>query len=180
MLDWQGRTAVCIASGPSLTVEDCERVRGLPAIVTNTTFRLCLWADALFGFDLKWWRMYIDEVRATFHGKRYTASMLAAAKFGAEYYGGPRNSGACALAVAMSVGAKRVVLLGYDAALDHGRTHWHGDHPAGLENAGTVSLWPDHFRVLAKRAERKGIEVLNASRRTALTCFPRVELEAVL
>ena len=58
--DWRGRTVVCIASGPSLTAEDCELVResGCPVIVTNTTFRLCPWADMLYAFDRPWWNHY--------------------------------------------------------------------------------------------------------------------------
>jgi hypothetical protein len=185
--DWAGRTVVCIASGPSLTAKDCELVRasGHPVVVTNTTFRLCPWADALFGFDAKWWKLYRKEVGAVFKGRCFTASPVAA-KYGPEsLWGVPwfriyRNSGACAVSLALSGGAAKVVMLGFDAGWDGTKRHWHGDHPAGLENAGTMGDWPRQFEGLAKYAGKGGIPVVNASRRTRLACFPRGELEAEL
>lgn len=184
--DWSGKTVVCIASGPSLTPSDCEKVRasGHPVIVTNTTYRLCPWADALFGFDSKWWKVHHEEVKA-FEGRKFTASPLAV-KYGAEMIGGMpwfstyRNSGACAVSLAMGGRSKRIVLLGFDASFDKGKTHWHGDHPKGLENAGTIATWGWLFGILATRATAAGVDVVNASRRTALTCFRRADLEDVL
>ena len=187
--DWTGRTVVCIASGPSLTAEDCELVRafGHPVIVTNTTFRRCPWADVLVGFDARWWKVYGAEVQATFPGRKISASPLAL-RYGAESpYSDGRpwfdiypNSGCCAAAIAIAGGASRVVLLGYDAGFNVGRKHWHDDHPAELENAASVADWPRLFKILAQRARRSGVHIVNASRRTALECFPRVELEAAL
>ena len=69
--DWlrayAGRAVVVIASGPSLTEDDCEAVRksGLPAFVVNTTFRRCPWADVLVAHDSKWWQTYGAEVVIT-------------------------------------------------------------------------------------------------------------------
>lgn len=178
---WQGQTVVCIASGPSLTPEDCALVRdsGLTTIVTNTTFRACPWAHVLYGFDANWWKHYRHEV-ATFAGEKLSASSLAD-KYGAHRVVlGYRNSGACAIALAMSRGAARVVLLAYDAMFAGTRRHWHADHPAGMENAGTMADWPRQFGMVAKAARRKGVEIVNASRRTRLTCFPRMALEDAL
>ena len=178
---WEGRTVVCIGSGPSLLAEDCALVRdsGLTTIVTNTTFRLCPWAHVLFGFDAKWWKHYRDEV-ATFRGEKISSSRLAE-KYGARTIVlGFRNSGACAITLAMSRGAARVVLLGYDAMFDETRRHWHDDHPAGMENAGMMADWPRQFELVAKTARRRGVEIINASRRTRLTCFPVMPLEDAL
>ena len=77
-------------------------------------------------------------------------------------------------------GAARIVLLGYDAEFTDGRKHWHDDHPPELENATSVADWPRLFGILARRAQRSGVQIVNASRATALECFPRVELEAAL
>lgn len=178
---WEGRTVICIASGPSLTAEDCELVHasGHPVVVTNTTFRMCPWADVLFGFDSKWWKLYREEV-TQFRGEKLSASRLSE-KYGARTLMlGYRNSGACAVALAMSRGAARIVLLAYDLMFWDGRRHWHGDHPAPLENASTIVDWARQFGMLAKSARRRGVEIVNASRRTRLTCFPIVSLEAAL
>ncbi len=172
--------AVCLASGPSLTIEDVEKVRewrrgGGLVIVANTTFRLAPWADALFAMDGKWWRVHYDEVLTTFAGRRLTtATVDDVEKIRVVDY---RNSGAACVSVAASEGAKKVILLGYDCAADAGRTHWHGSHPAGLSDAKTIKVWPLIFDRLAKDMKRRDVEVVNASRRTALRCFPRVRLE---
>lgn len=80
--------------------------------------------------------------------------------------------------MAHKAGASRVVLLGYDCQHTGGRAHWHGDHPRKLGNAGSVDKWKFHFRKLAK--ELLGIEIVNATRQTALEAFPRVSLEDAL
>lgn len=185
---WKGRLVVCIASGPSLTPEDCEAVHatGLPAIVTNTTFRLCPWAEVLFGFDSAWWREYKKEVDQTFKGKCLTSSLVGKS-IGVESlyqqdswvrsYG---NSGTAAISLAVVGGASRVVLLGYDCQKTGGKAHWHQDHPKGLGNARSMPNWPRKFKQVASFAESKRVPVWNSSRETALTCFPRVPLEQAL
>lgn len=182
--DWHGRTVVCIASGPSLTQADCDAVRGQACIVTNTSFRLAPWADVVIGFDAAWWRLYHAEVEVTCRGRRMTLSRGAC--WGAEsladvpWFTSFHNSGACAIGLALAGRAARVVLLGYDCQRTGGRTHWHGDHPAALSNAASLERWPRLFRTVALRAQAAGVPVLNASRATALACFPRVTLSEVL
>lgn len=135
------------------------------------------WADGLFAMDAAWWRIYIDEVKAVFHGLLLTS---AAHCYGAMQVGTDEfpNSGAGAIATAAKFGAKRVILLGYDCQLTDSKTHWHGNHPKGLGDAGSVAEWPAHFERLAKKLD--GIDVVNCSRETALTCFARGDLDAEL
>jgi len=181
---WSG-TVVCLASGPSLTAEDAEKVRaaGHPVIVTNTTFRLAPWADVLFGMDSKWWKEYHKEVASVFTGRKCA---YAGQSFGAEmlslapWFPRPLNSGEGAIMLAMAGGAKRVVLLGFDCQATGGKMHHHGDHPKPLGNGASIKKWPKYFAGVAKNAARHGIVIQNASRSTALTCFPRVTLEEVL
>ncbi len=183
--DWRWRTVVCIASGPSLTSGDCDLVRGFPTVVTNTTFRLCPWADALYGFDRQWWNLYIEEVRKTFAGRLFCQSTHVIRKDiecarNHRWFRSFGNSGACAVSLAIAAGSKRVVLVGYDCGLTCGRSHHHGDHPAPLRNCDTIDRWAVQFGQLADWAQRRGAMVFNASRETALTCFPRERLEHVL
>lgn len=177
----------CIASGPSLTPEDCETVRqaGIPTIVTNTTWKLVPWADALFAFDSKWWAMYHAEVVAGFKGAMVTCAPGrrfegVQSLHSLSWYRHFNNSGAGAVSLAIVAGAKRVVMLGYDCQKTGGKTHWHGDHPAALGNARSLDRWPLHFKNVARFAKEKRVEVINASRQTALTHFERSTLEEAL
>ena len=186
--DWNGRTVVCIGSGPSLTPADCELVHiaGHPVVVTNTTFRACPWADALMAVDLAWWRIHHAEVLRAFAGRCFTTSMVAATRAhvqclaGQPWFRSFRNSGAAAVSLAVAAGAHKVVLVGFDAAAAPGRTHWHGDHPPALNNAASISEWPRLFAALARYAREAGVQVVNASRSTRLECFPRAGLEGAL
>lgn len=90
------------------------------------------------------------------------------------------NSGFQAINLAYHFGARRIVLLGYDMQHTGGKTHWHGDHPRGLTNAEGISSWVKYFRPLAEDLARLGVEVVNCSTDTALTCFTRAPLEATL
>jgi hypothetical protein len=184
---WTGETVVCIASGPSLTADDCAAARasGARVIVTNTTFRDCPWADALFAFDADWWRHYIAEVRTTFAGRLFCQSSSSPRK-GVEWPGlDPRyrsfgNSGACAVALAVAAGARDIVLIGYDCQMTGGASHHHGDHPAPLRNCDTLPRWHRQFARLAAWTGARGARVVNASRETALECFPRSALAGAL
>lgn len=175
----------CIASGPSLTPQDCETVRrwreaapGRAVIVVNTTFRLAPWADVLYAMDAAWWNAHIDEVRRTFRGRLINPwrEMRGVERVRFEHR---RNSGAGAISLAAHWGARRIVLLGYDCQRTGGQAHWHGDHPKGLGNAGTIDRWPAIFARLAKSMAGR-VTVINATRETALTCFERRALSEAL
>lgn len=185
---WSGLTVACIASGPSLTPADCDLIRaaGLRTIVTNTTFRLCPWADVLFAFDTRWWQQYRAEVES-FAGLRFgyargcTSYGARAALDGLPWFRHFHNSGASSISIAIAAGAARIILLGFDCQTGpKGQTHWHGDHPKSLGNARSISNWPTQFRNVARFSGERGVDVVNCSRTTALQCFPRSTLEAEL
>lgn len=131
--------------------------------------------------DRAWWLAHLAETTA-FQGVRYTSCVLGHRGHGIdrvpkpfEHYG---NSGAGAIALAHKGGAAKIVLLGYDCQRTAGKSHWHGDHPRGLGNAGSMPKWPKRFAEMAEAF--KDVEIVNCSRETALTCFPRGDLSAVL
>lgn len=183
---WRGRTVACIASGPSLTAEDCELVRaaGLPTIVVNTSFRLAPWADILYAMDAAWWEAYHAELSEVFRGQRW--GYVRAPKYGVTptkdkiYPSGTGNSGSYAISLAVVCKPIQVLLLGYDCQFSEGRKHWHPDHPGRMSNAGSIKRWPYQFSLVAKYAESRGVRVVNCSRSTALGCFERMTLEEAL
>jgi hypothetical protein len=184
---WAGRTVVCLASGPSLTAEDCEAVRqsGHLSIAVNTTFRIAPFANVLFAHDPEWWKEYREEVRQTFAGElvsssRYSTRYDVPSIYAKPWFKPVQNSGAGAVSLAVSAGAATVLMLGYDCQQTDGKTHWHGDHPPSLSNAKTMGSWPEKFAAIAKHAKRQGVRVWNCSRQTELTCFERGDLAELL
>lgn len=192
---YDGETVVIAASGPSLDQDQVDRVRGQRLIVINTTSELAPWADMLYACDAKWWDAH--EGAPGFRGLKVTQDEQAAQKWGLKrvplVYGaglsleperihGGGNGGYQALNLAVLLGARRIILLGYDMQHSGSRIHWHGRHPDGMNNPreSTIRAWTENFRSTVPDLERAGVEVINASRETALDCFPRASLDSAL
>lgn len=187
---------VIAASGPSLSSTDLDLVQasGLPLIVVNDAWQLAPWADALYACDAAWWRHH-ERALAAFKGERWTQDEPASQDFrlhrvrgrdgnglciepGVIHFG--RNGGFQALNLAWHFGARRIVLLGYDMQNTGGRTHFFGEHPMHLGRPNAFAGYIEHFERLAADLHKHGAEVINATRETALKCFPRMTLEQAL
>lgn len=193
---------VVLASGPSLVKEDVAAVLRWRlsngrrrVIVVNTTFRMAPWADILYAADLPWWDTHHEEVEQRFEGQCWSQTEIACRTYGLAYIRGERrpglskqrgvihqggNSGYQAIGLAVDQGAERIVLLGFDMQNTDGRTHWHGDHPLGLRNASPFASWIGNFVKLAEDLRAAEVEVVNATRQTALACFERMPLDKAL
>jgi hypothetical protein len=96
-----------------------------------------------------------------------------------------RNSGfQVANLVAHLVGSDgRLLLCGYDFKPGpRGELHHHPDHSGPLKNpdASSLASWARLFVPAAPQFKELGIEVINCSPGSALTCFPTARLEDVL
>ncbi len=195
--DWIGRTAVCLASGPSLSAADVSQV-GLAwasgrakVIAVSDTYRLAPWADAVFSADLNWWKLHHPQLcrRDDVKAELWTGDNVAAARFGINrmrmanrpglgtyqlHTGG--NSGYMAVNLAFLWGAARIVLLGFDMQATDGRKHFFGDHPSPLVQQQNFGEWRHRFDGLAADLQQRGVAVVNCTRTTALECFPRADL----
>lgn len=90
------------------------------------------------------------------------------------------NSGFQALNLAVLFGCTRIVLLGFDMQKTNGKQHYNGDHPDALRRNSPFPLFCAAFADAAPQLSAAGIEVINCTRETALTCFPREHLEDVI
>jgi hypothetical protein len=172
-------------------------VRGrAKVIVVNTSFRLAPWADVLYACDASWWTEYFREAASVIGAaEMWTCANRARDQFHINYVRGVHmkglskkegsistgyNSGYQAIGLAHMWGAARVLLLGYDMMRTAGRTHWHADHPRKLGNGGRFNEWCKEMNALAGDAKQIGLEIINCSRKTALTCFPRSTIQEAL
>lgn len=195
-------TAVIVASGPSLTVEQTQLVdRAHKAgrcrvIVVNDNWQLLPDADVLYAADSRWWRIHWPAVSTGFRGEMWTCKRETAKQYGICHIDStPRkqglsrtpgliheggNSGYQAIGLAYHFVCMRIVLIGFDMQHRPGDPpHWFGKHPQGLSNAGGVKDWAPRFNALADDLRAEGVELLNCSLRTALT-VPRADLGALL
>lgn len=79
--------------------------------------------------------------------------------------------------MAYHYGASKIVLVGYD--MKKPGHHWHGKHPYNWGNALGVDDWVKEFDALSKDLAFVGVEVVNCTIDTALTCFKLDTLEGV-
>ena len=174
----------CIASGPSLTYDDCELIRksGIKSVAVNNSWEMAPFCNYIYAGDRKWWAAYHDKI--TINAERWTCSDKAASSYGLNYHiaGGPYNSGMRAIQFAISKGFKSIALIGYDCSVKKG-THWHGDHKIkgfGNPTNEKISTWKDQFKRVSDQAKKNNITVINCSRYTELECFDIVKLEKAL
>lgn len=195
---WPGETVVILAPGPSLTARDAALARAKArTIAVGDAWRLAPDADVLYHADAPWWDEY--QGVPAFRGERWTQDKVwgldSARRWGlrvvcSELRDGISfdpacihqgyNSGFQALNLAVLFGAVRIVLLGFDMQAKNGKQHFHGNHPPSLNRNSPYPMFIAAFSDAAPQLQQAGIEVINASRETALECFPRRPLAEVL
>lgn len=207
---WPGETVAIIGGGPSLTSQQVEDCRGKVRVITiNDALRLAPWCDVHYFCDDKWWKWHHKkDWYRNFAGLRITLENLHLTKEepalkSVQNVGRPtaprtpaevlctvptgvipgQNSGYQCINLAVHLGVKRIVLLGYDmrSIVEQGRlkTHWFGDHPGGTSDSIYRAMLGHFPRLVAPLAEL-GVEVLNCTPDSALGCFPKRELGEVL
>lgn len=164
-------------------------------IVVNDCWQLAPWADVLYACDLRWWAQKRPS-DAQFAGLRVTQDDLAASRYGLvrvssepkpglcrrqwEIHQG-LNSGYQAMNLAYHFGPKKQVLIGFDMGPSAvGRTHWFGDHPPELNVPSPYTEFIKRFGPLAADLKEAGVDVVNCSLKTALTCFRTAQLREEL
>jgi len=199
-LDWSGEVCAIVASGPSTKRVNVAALRGkLRVIAIKENVELCPWADVVYGCDAAWWRngngfpkyaglkvCATGRLTSRFPDIRVigisdpSSDKLVLAEKGKVGSGG--NSGFQALNMAVQFGARRILLIGYDMN-DHYGVHWYGRAQGnGRSNPAEWNFrrWRQAFATAAVQLQQAGVEVLNASEFSVLTCFPKVTLDEAL
>lgn len=185
---------VLIGGGPSLTVEDVEFVRFRAHVIAiNDAYKLAPWAEVLYAADRSWIDAH-DGV-SSFKGRKYSIDskdptdrpdwtvLRNTGPLGLEHDPmGLRagfNSGYQAVNLAVHLGAKRIILLGYDMGIDgNGSEHWFPDPPD--RRPSPYAEMCKAFSSLVGPLAMLDVLVLNCSRRSALTAFTRASLTDAL
>lgn len=205
--DWKGETVAVLASGPSMSMEVGETVRGrcrviavnnqgieTTSAVSHRVFpAVAPWADVLYAADAKWWLAYKEQA-LKFPGQRVTIRSVLpfpevlSLEFSTLAPYDPRpthlvsggNSGYQAVHLAAQRGAARILLCGFDMRAVNGGKHWFGDHPhKNLVSPQRYTTWINNFQRLGVALKALGVEVLNCTPDSALTGFPRAKLKEV-
>jgi len=190
------KTAVVIASGPSLTKEQADAAIASPhfTIAVNGAYKIAPTADALYAGDMMFWKMHLADVKRVFKGKLVTQDSSAAAHYqitrvrgtnrgglGKEVIHMNGNSGVQAINLAFLWGYRRIILLGMDMKLGpKGEKHFHADHPHPMVQNQCFDEWLKKVQLVATDLVAAKCEVIDCTVGGAMKCFPKGDWKAVL
>lgn len=188
---YKNETIYIIGGGPSLKDFDFSKLNGKITIAINKAILHFPNANVAYWTDTRvydWYNKQIDN----FKGLKITnkpnpckegiINVLNTGKTGLELNSNGirhgNNSGYAAINVAYHLGAKRIILLGYDMGNSKNSTHWHDGYnlPKSNPNLYQISMLPN-FDTLTEPLEKAGVEVLNANLESNLKCFKKIPLD---
>lgn len=205
---WNGGTCCILAGGPSLRGFNAQRLfPRFHVLAVNDSWRIAPWADVKYFCDAEWWRSQVRFNRIALDGvtpfsRAMCAGLWVSGSDASDVVGnkavhcllltGERgleldpsglrhgnNSGYQAINLAVHLGARRIVLLGYDMRVG-ARSHWHDEErPDDFASVLACTMLPC-FDSLVDPLRAAGVEVINATPDSALRCFPTASLESLL
>jgi hypothetical protein len=180
-----------VGGGPSIADLDVEKLRHKNIIVTNNAYQLVPWAQYLYFMDAgpnTFYDIHKDKLH-TFKGQIVTTAhqlsghkefiYLPQGKYSLEMDSMHRgsNSGQGAIQLAAKLGAKEIILLGFDMRKVDGKNNYHNEHKQRVRD----NLYEtDHIpktETLKPFLDSHGIKVINCTPNSALKCFPIEPLE---
>lgn len=199
---WDGFCIVA-APGPSLSEEVGRACAGLPVVAVNDAWRRVPAAEVLYACDRSWWDHHegcpeFAGERWSSHGnaghndkhdcaKRHALNLVAGKAdegFSRDpaliHYGDNSGFQAVNLALHFLGWQGRIALVGFDMRKVGGVRHFFGEHPPGLRvTQNGYQTWPKKF---ARAAEMlpAGVEIVNCTPGSALTCFRMMDLRDAL
>lgn len=200
---WKGEQVFVLASGPSLTQDICDKIKGRKAIVINASFRLAPWAPVWYFTDSHIYEKYREEV-AAWPGEVITMSRTAKRELNTRVkrikgagdptlpmlgdfpsLGSPvirqgRSSGHTGVSLAIGLGASQVSLLGFDMRFVGGREHHHQEYTGPRDPELYQRDFVPGFAGWNDAALRAGVDIVNCTAGSAVTEFRFADLDEVL
>ena len=192
---WEGETVYIIGGGHSLIDFNFAGLVGSKVIAINKAIYAYPAAQVLYWTDSRfytWYKNDIDKLNCLKYtikpGNLYTEDIQILRKGKPHGLEEPKdalahgnNSGYAAINLALHLGSKRIVLLGYDMGNVGSLSHFHDGYPT---RGTTDRIYNDKFlpgfRSLAASLKQKGVIMLNASPYSKLKEFTQISLEAAL
>lgn len=188
----KGQTLFLIGGGPSLKTMDLEPLKQHQdrVIVANNAYKIFPKALVAHHADFVWWEWNALSFEETFNGKYRTTTGAGGTKncYSTEWcwLRKPKEEGLSKdvtavhgmhaghqiLNIAYLLGAKRIVLLGYDFNFGpSGETQWHTEH----QRETNTSMWKEKmvplFDSTLHTLSEDGVTVYNANPNSELKCY---------
>lgn len=202
----KGGTVFIIGGGASLRDFDFDILKGKITIAINSAMYF-MEPTAIFWCDGRWAAQHEDKLTSSGCYKfgattlynppthsddsrnRYTLGRsLMVYRTGIEGYDSNfgcvkgNNSGTMAINMCSNMGAKRIVLLGFDLGATGERSHFHDNLQDRIADSVYQNEMVPNFEILHAHMQRLGVrtEVVNCSLQSKLQIFNKTELEHML
>jgi hypothetical protein len=197
---WQGQTVFILGGGPSLKGFDASVLKGQGKVIgiNEAGLTMAPWSDILFWADRRWldWnheRLHLHAGEWKVTRKRPHIDLpydVKSVRFLPRRFShwpdavGGWCSGSSCVNLAYLLGARRVVLLGFDMhdlpAERWREGNWHNRHQEPPLTGQRTNRFIPAFEVMAPILKDRGVEVLNATPGSALQCFPFANLKDLI
>jgi hypothetical protein len=187
---WPNSTVFILGGGPSLNDVDFGLIKDQKIIGINNAYQLGDWVDVCYFGDTRWYSWHSEKlsdfggliVHSSNVNSRHVKRLLRGKSMGIDtrkkYVAWNYNSGGSAINLAYHLGARRIVLLGYDMRRVDDQANWHQGHPNAKKNPYERFL--RCFPEIKKDADELGVEILNATPDSELKVFPIVKLKDII
>jgi hypothetical protein len=177
-----------VAGGPSLHNYDWRRLADKRVIAVNRAYETVPGAEAVYFSD----RRFFDWHKTTLLGhagrlitgakmdhpavERYTLTGHKGLDLTPGCLRSGNNSGYAAINLAVHLGAKIIILLGFDMCFDGQRTHWHSGYVVANRQKQFSKMLP-FFDTLKPALDKIGVTVINACSTSQIEAFVKIPLE---
>lgn len=200
---WSEQTTFIIGGGPSLK----DQMKFLPIlqkiggriIVTNNAYKLIPDADILHFADDVWYGWHKETIPLIFRGTYITTAAQGSPasewnRRGIHYFRKHSNNGITnstamlcgsnsghqAMNLAIHMGSKKLVLLGFDMNPTAPETNWHNEHKRPTARNSYKDVMIPGMQKTAPILEKMGVSAINTSLKSNIDCFRKRSLEEVI
>lgn len=168
-----GRAVAVLGGGPSLTPSLVDLVTDHPTICTNNAFYLMREPTLVVALDRRWYEWHGKALSGAGHTAvtarhsgatpRYSGELKSFKKDRNEvwpinrYTLPGKNSGHAAIALAFTLGARAVYLIGFDMTFKGERTHWHQGHLVPSSQGNYEQRFRPDLEAMAVEAKKRGL-----------------------
>lgn len=202
----KSETVAIIGGGPSLKGYDLSRVPGPWAkIAVNNSYKIVPDADLLFFADARWYQHHYPALHRDWRGRMASTAgdhqkvpTAEVTKFGREFNApigraeGPynpndpkswklagRDSGTMAVNLAYHLGARNIILFGFDMTYEGSESHWHSDHIWETNATRYREMFAPRLLLLCNTLRLGGVRVWRATN-PGLEGIPFREVEDIV
>lgn len=192
---FKNKTVYIIGGGPSLEGFNWKLLKDKSVIAINKSFMAVPTAQIIYWTDSRFYRWYKEDIDAS-KATKYTINpgapyktdvklLKKGVKYGLEtdnkLLAHGDNSGYAGINLAYHLGANKIILLGFDMGSYGNKTHFHEGYAT---KPTSKAIYEKRFSVsfphIAKELKDRDIKIYNASSRSTLTCFPKIDIEKAL